>query len=258
MTCKITLLERIYGMDSAQGIRAARMLLRNDVSELNVKVEEVSLGDRGRLVVVLEGEDEEAAKNFLAERYGCTRSLNELEEGRNYRGRVVSPLNYGYGFYVDVGVTHPAPKDALVPLYKLREQLVGGRKISLRVIVNVFCFIDNLPLEVRVMKVDPTTGEIEAELSERELTRLGEWVKSRLDRVVVCGTTRQQVRRAVVRSGHLGDIVSLERLGLMEHAIVCKYGTDAPGIIAEIGGYLRNATMKAFIPKKVRDLLSSP
>ncbi len=256
MTCTITLLEKVYGTDHSQGIKAAYTLLRSEVSGLNVKVKDVSLDNSGRLVVVLEGEDKEAAKNFLAEKHGCIRGFNELEEGKTYRGRVVSPLSYGYGFYVDVGVVYPKPKDALVPLYKLRKQLVNERRIPLRTIVNSYCFIDNLPLKVRVVKVETGLGKIEAELSGEELARLNEWVKSRLDHVVVCGATRQEVRRAIIQSGHLRDIVSLERLGLMEHAIICKYGTDAPGIIAEIGEQLKNATLKAFIPKKVRDLLS--
>ncbi|MBS7248138.1 MAG: DUF2110 family protein [Candidatus Jordarchaeales archaeon] len=258
MTCTVTLLEKVYGIDLAQGIRAAFTLLRSEVSGLSVKVKDVSLDDNGRIVVVLEGEDEEAARNFLAERHGCTRSFDELEEGKTYVGRAVNPLNYGYGFYVDVGVTYPKPKDALIPLYKLREQLLDGRKIPLRAIVDAYCFIDNLPIRVRVVKVEPASGKIEAELSNEELVRLDEWLKSRLDRVVVCGATRQQVRRAITKSGHLKDIVSLERLGLMEHAIVCKYGTDAPGIIAEIGEQLKYAALKAFIPKKVRSLLSLP
>lgn len=257
MTCKVTLLERVYGAGVEDGLKSARMLLKTDLSELNVTVKEVSLDDKGRLVVTLEGEDEEAARNFLAQRYGCTRSLSELREGGEYRGRVVDPLYYGYGFYVDIGVVHPSPKDALVPLYKLREQLLGGQKVPLRTIVRTFCFVENLPVEVRVVKVDPARNEIEAELSGRELERLNEWVRSKLDRVVVCGATRQQVRRAVIKSGHLRDIVAIERLGLMEHAIVCKYGTDAPGIIAEVGGYLKNATLRAFIPEEVRKVISS-
>ncbi|MEM1659307.1 MAG: DUF2110 family protein [Candidatus Jordarchaeales archaeon] len=257
MTCKITLLERVYGADVEDGLKSARMLLKKDFSELNVAIKEISLDDKGRLVVTLEGEDEEAAKNFLAQRYGCTRSLSELKEGGVYRGHVVNPLYYGYGFYVDIGVVHPAPKDALVPLYKLRKQLVGDRKVPLRMIARAFCFVENLPVEVKVVKVDPARNKIEAELSEKEIERLNEWVKSKFDRVVVCGATRQQVRRAIIKSGHLRDIVAIERLGLMEHAIVCKYGTDAPGIIAEVGDYLRNATLRAFIPEEVRKIISS-
>jgi len=36
------------------------------------------------------------------------------------------------------------------------------------------------------------------------------------------------------------DIYEIERLGLLEHAIVCREKTDGPGIVAEIGPYLKS------------------
>jgi len=254
MTRRVTILERVYGPWAKQGIKAAYMLLRGEVADLEVEVKEVSVDEKGRIIVVLEGEDEEAAGTYLARKYGYTRSIKEVVEGENYRGRIVQPFSYGYGLYVDIGVVAPSPKDALLPLYTLRRQLAGGRQAPLRRIIRVYGFIENLPLGVRVVDVDPA-GRIEAELSDGEIEKLDEWAKTRFDRVIVCGATRQQVRRAIIKSGHLKDIVSIERLGLMEHAIICKYGTDAPGIIAEIGGYLEGVPMKAFIPKEVREFM---
>jgi hypothetical protein len=42
------------------------------------------------------------------------------------------------------------------------------------------------------------------------------------------------------RSGHIRDIYAIERLGILEHSIVCKHGTDAPGLIPIIGPLLES------------------
>ncbi|HET7324598.1 MAG TPA: DUF2110 family protein, partial [Halococcus sp.] len=57
-------------------------------------------------------------------------------------------------------------------------------------------------------------------------------------RVNVNSATRGEVRATVNRAGHAGDIVTVERLGLLEQSIVCADGTDPPGLLSSIGGYL--------------------
>ena len=42
------------------------------------------------------------------------------------------------------------------------------------------------------------------------------------------------------------DIVTVERLGLLEQSIICGEGTDPPGLLAAIGDYLP-AEIKAVI-----------
>jgi len=46
------------------------------------------------------------------------------------------------------------------------------------------------------------------------------------------------VRATVNRAGHAEDIVTVERLGLLEQSVVCAEGTDPPGLLASVGGYL--------------------
>jgi hypothetical protein len=63
----------------------------------------------------------------------------------------------------------------------------------------------------------------------------------------VNSTTRGEARSTVNRAGHAQDIVTVERLGLLEQSIVCAEGTDPPGLLASIGGYLP-AELKCVIP----------
>jgi hypothetical protein len=65
--------------------------------------------------------------------------------------------------------------------------------------------------------------------------------------VNVNSATRAEVRATVNRAGHAQDILTVERLGLLEQSIVCKEGTDPPGLIASIGEYLP-AELRAVVP----------
>ena len=59
--------------------------------------------------------------------------------------------------------------------------------------------------------------------------------------------TRAEARATVNRAGHAQDIVTVERLGLLEQSIVCREGTDPPGLVASIGEYLP-AELLAVVP----------
>jgi hypothetical protein len=65
--------------------------------------------------------------------------------------------------------------------------------------------------------------------------------------VNVNSATRAEVRATVNRAGHADDIVTVERLGLLEQSIVCKDETDPPGLLASVGEYLP-AEMLCVVP----------
>jgi hypothetical protein len=51
--------------------------------------------------------------------------------------------------------------------------------------------------------------------------------------------TRSELKAAIKKTGHARDIFGIERLGLMEHIITCREGTDGPGIVAAIGRHVK-------------------
>ena len=66
------------------------------------------------------------------------------------------------------------------------------------------------------------------------------WKKAATDRVTVNGATRSEIKSVIKKTGHGRDIYEIERLGLLEHAIVCREKTDGPGIVAAIGPRLKS------------------
>jgi hypothetical protein len=56
----------------------------------------------------------------------------------------------------------------------------------------------------------------------------------------------------VMERARLGrDVVDVEALGLFEHVLTCKLGTDAAGLIPRVGRFLRFARFVVFNPRKV-------
>ena len=66
------------------------------------------------------------------------------------------------------------------------------------------------------------------------------WKKASTDRVTVNGATRSEIKYSIKKTGHSRDIYGIERLGLLEHDIVCRENTDGPGIVASIGPFLHS------------------
>ena len=74
-------------------------------------------------------------------------------------------------------------------------------------------------------------------LADEERDRLYEWTRGN-GRVNVNCATRGEIRATVNRAGHAQDIITVERLGLLEQSIICAEGTDPPGLLASIGSYV--------------------
>ncbi len=84
-------------------------------------------------------------------------------------------------------------------------------------------------------------------LADAERDRLFEWTRSDSGRLNVNSATRGEVRATLNRAGHARDVVTVERLGLLEQSVVCAEGTDPPGLLASVGEYLP-AELKCVIP----------
>jgi hypothetical protein len=135
----------------------------------------------------------------------------------------------------------------------LQSQLADGKKLSLQSLIELYCLYDYLPLQIKVVDAELTRGKeaFEAELSEQQLRLFTSWLRVSLDRLMVVGARLQDVDHAVRASKHFRDVAKIEPLGLLEHAVVCKLGTDAVGLIPAFGRYLRRATFTPFSPRKI-------
>jgi hypothetical protein len=184
----------------------------------------VGVRDDGFPSVTVEGADAPVARNLLGETWGTI--TPHREPGEVYVGTLERWDEEG--FYLDAGDEVFVPTDGL--------GLGQGTPSQVR---RRFGLVQHLPL--RFVVEDGV-----ARLADEERDRLYEWTRG-AGRVNVNSTTRSEVRATVNRAGHAEDIVTVERLGLLEQSVVCREGTDPPGLIASIGGYLP-AELLAVVP----------
>jgi hypothetical protein len=200
---------RERALDSARGV------IGNRVAELEFE-HEVQLRDDDRIEVSGVGEDAEAAFALLVEEFG--EYTTDPEDGETYLGTLESWDNDG--FTVDIGVDVRVPREQF-------EDLGRGSPADIR---ERYGLVQHTPLEV-------VAGE-PARLSDVQVDELWSWQKSETGRLNVNSCTRAEVRATVNRAGHANDIVTVERLGLLEQSVVCAPGTDPPGLLASVGKYL--------------------
>ena len=211
----VTLMEEAYG-DVEKAKKAFQATLKNKLKYLDVNI---TVHAYKWMKVTLTGKDEEFAANYLVSVYGSPHKLNV---GDIVTGRLAHIDEHS--ITVDVGS-------------KFSTVLKGNFKHfgpgTPKQIASRFGFVEHLPVEVRV------TGISEVEFTKKQIDAFWKWKKG-TDRVTVNGATMGQIRSALKKTGHLRDAIQIEKLGTLEHSIICKKGTDAPGIISDIGPYLKS------------------
>lgn len=245
----VTLLAKAH---SDSQLKKADRLLKTKLEGLKAEFKIDGATSRGWIRISLSGEDEKAALHYLSKEIGlCPVGLADVEKLSTIKGRLVSLDKSRDAVSLDVGVFEPSTVDAVISLPALQAQLGDGRKIALRKLIELFGFCDNLPLTVKISNSNREKDQMEAVLAETQLSKFRSWTDSFLDRLVVLGAPQSEVRSAVDRTGFQRDVVDIEPLGLFEHAIVCKLGTDAAGLIPRLGRCLSYAVFSVFSPRRL-------
>jgi len=205
--------------------------------------------ERGLIKLEISGDDEEAFCEIIRRRFGIAPvDLSNLEPGDICRGFIIDSGKVGYGLYIDIGVLTPKPIDGLYPLHSIRAQLVEGRQLPIRQIINIYHFYDDFPLEVRIVRLKQ--GKIEVELSDRQRESITEWSALPFDRVIIYHALPDDLQSAIRSSSVERDLAKVENLSLTTHLLTCKIGTEAPGIVAKLGLHLKGSRLFSFRPER--------
>lgn len=211
----VVLATRCYVEGDARNraLDSLRSLVGNDLGDLDVDVS-IGLRDDGFPSVTVEGPDATAARNVLRERWG--EITPQLRAGDTHVGTLESWDEEA--FVLDAGREVRVHRDDL--------GLGPGDADQIR---TRYGLVQHVPL--RFVPDDPPR------LADSAVDRLYEWTRG-TGRLNVNSATRAEVRATLNRAGHANDIVTVERLGLLEQSVVCREGTDPPGLLASIGDYL--------------------
>ncbi|MEM3046063.1 MAG: DUF2110 family protein [Candidatus Bathyarchaeia archaeon] len=250
----LALAVQLYGPHREDGAKALLSLISELAEGLQVQATLHPVPPDGWVDVELSGEDAEVAEALITRNVGLRpRSLGELAVSQRLKGRVFGRDSEG-GLQIDVGLTQPKPIQLSVPAWVLRAQLPYGRRVNASQLAQLWCLHEHLPLELWLTQSGDPERSLEAELSERQVGVFTEWVESGLDRVIAVGATLRKVRSALKASRHLMDAARLDRLGLLEVSVLCKLGTDAPGIIHDVGRHLPGVSLYSFQPGRILKL----
>ena len=212
----VVLATKVYVSGDARerALDSLASLVRNDIGDLDVTFD-VGIRHDDFPSVTIEGQDATAARNYLTEEWGAI--TPQRADGEVFVGTLE-----GWdedGFILDSG------EDVRIPAAEIG--LGGGTPAQIR---TRFGLVQHVPLRF-VAGDTPSIAEVESD-------RLFDWRRADTGRVNVNSATRAEVRATVNRAGHAQDIVTVERLGLLEQSIVCKPDTDPPGLLSSIGTYL--------------------
>jgi len=225
-----------------------------------LKVEAKILGTvAGRWVkLALAGEDESIATSYILKEMGvCPASVENVKKLSTLKGFITNLARSKEALSVDVGVFQPEVVQATVPLRSLQDCLVDGRKLAMKKIAELFGFCEGLPIDVKVVRLDGEEFKIEAELSRKQKGVYEDWRESLLDRLIVLGPALHEIERTLDHARLERDVIGVEPLGMFEHALMCKLGTDAAGLIPTIGRSLKDARFAVFNPKRLWQFLKA-
>ena len=257
----LVLLDKFYShsdrkpFDETYLSRALLQLIKEKTKEFEVEFEFGGLHQPGnRPIIAIGGKDEKFVKNYLIKEFGTVTEFESLQKGQIVRGRFLNPDTVNFGLFVDCGIENP-DKDVLYPLFEMRKQLCGGKKLSKRQIVKAYGFFEHMPLTFEITNINTETHKIECKIAEESLEIIQTWLKDEFEMLFSTGEPRKRIKKAIKYTKHYPDYIIIERMGFLENIVYLKKGTSAPGILADIGPHLRNTQFSMFRPTKVKEFL---
>ena len=206
-----------------------------------------------RFEIEINGPEEVFVFNVLKKEIGTTINFEDIREGQIYKGTMIDSGKVGFGIFVDCAIMNPKT-DVLLPLHSLRNQLCNGQNKSLSQIISTYDFIDKFPVYIEIKTIDREEKKISGVLTQEILNLFKKCLHENIEGVFISGQSKGQVKKALVKTGHLRDIVSIERFGFLEHIVLLREGTQSPGIISDIGNLLKKSKFSAIRPNRIKDI----
>jgi len=257
MNSRLVIAERIPYL-AREELRApleARFRKLSSGLDVSVKLEGVS--SNGFVKIGVQRSDSEVFTELIKrELWLAPSDLSEVEVHDNFKAYVKKIDPNRQSIEVQIGPVSAQFKSE-IPRESLMAQLCDGRSILVDKIARTYCIQEDVPLLVRITFIDPDRRRIEAWISDDQISRFDQWRRQRFHRIIAIGGFQDELREAMRLSKVEGDVIELEELAMTAHCLVCKLGTDAPGVIAKIGRYISNFKLHAFLPERVEEFRTS-
>jgi len=253
----IVIAERIphFNRDLLAPLLEAR--LRRLASGLDVSVRLQGVTANGFARAQVQGPDTEAFEELLKKKLGIAPSdLSDVEVNDNFKAYVTKISPEQRRIQIDIGPISTNFHSEITS-EALAAQLCDGMKVPVDRVARAYCLQEDIPVLIRVTSMDTSRRLIGAWISDDQVARFEQWRRERLHRIIAVGDFQDKLREALRFSKVERDVIGLEELSSTAHSLVCKLGTDAPGIIAKIGRHISSFKLYAFIPARIDKLRAS-
>lgn len=206
-----------------------------------------------RMEITINGPEKVFIKNLLGKEVGMIHEFADIEKDMRIKGNLVDVGKVGFGLFVDCAILNPKV-DVLISLNTLREQLCNGKEKSINEIIKAYDFINEFPVNIKITSIDREKINLKGSLDPSTLSLYDKLIKENIEAVFLSGETKAQLKKVLEKTGHFRDIVSIKKYGFLENVVILKDTTEAPGIISDIGKYLKNCKLSAIRPERIKKL----
>ena len=259
MVKKLVLKDQIYNFSSEKECKEVQYRYQKFLGEkvkgfpsTKIIIKKLRNYDK-RFEIEISGPEEVFVFNFLKKEIGSIINFDDIQEGTLCRGTLVDVGKVGFGIFVDCAIKNP-DADVLLTLHSLRKQLCSGKKKSLSEIINVYDFIDKFPVWVKIETFSKEEKKVSGVLADDTLNLYQKCLREDIEGVFISGNSKVQIKKALIKTKHLRDIMSIERFGFLENIILLRKGTQSPGIISDIGNLLKKSKFSAIRPERIKTL----
>jgi hypothetical protein len=257
MVKNLVLKDQIYNFSSEKECKELQYRYQKFLEEkikgfpsTKIKIKKLRKYDK-RFEIEISGPEEVFVFNLLKKEIGSIRNFDEIQEGTLYRGTIVDIGKVGFGIFVDCAIMNP-DVDVLLTLHSLRKQLCSEKQRSLSDIIKAYDFIDRFPVWVKIVTFSKEEKKISGVLARETLNLYQKCLRENIEGVFISGESKGQVKKALIKTGHLRDIVSIERFGFLENIVLLRKDTQSPGIISDIGNLLKKSKFSAIRPERLK------
>ena len=259
MVKKLVLKDQIYNFSSEKEFKEVQYRYQKFLGEkvkgfpsTKIIIKKLRKYDK-RFEIEISGPEEVFVFNLLKNEIGSILNFDDIQEGTICWGTLIDIGKVGFGIFVDCGIKNP-DADVLLTLHSLRKQLCNGKKKSLSEIINAYDFVDKFPVWVKVETFNKEEKKVSGVLADETLNLYQKCLRENIEGVFISGDSKGQVKKALIKTGHLRDIVSIERFGFLENIILLRKGTQSPGIISDVGNLLKKSRFSAIRPERIKTL----
>ncbi len=244
---KLTILERPTSLTEKDFQARLGKELELLKGELNASITMDGFSNSGWTQLHVTGEDSEITAELISKKFSLAHTTpHEIELPGNYPAQIVGSNERGLKLDLGFGTKS---SECLIPTSNLNTQLADGKNLPLRQLVECYCLYPGVRVAIRV---DRKTGyAVQGWLSDDFLDTLADWVTTGLDRILVFECFKREAESAALKAHLSRDVIAIDSVTLTIQSIVCKLGTDAVGLIPQLGRILRKQPLKPFQPNKI-------